>query len=361
MNDASAPGDTMRQKLARELQLHKDHIARLIVERQWVRHPSFHERYGDAGRAKCQQDVCYNLAYLAQAIVANSPTLFTAYVHWISVLFSGLGIPTRKLAESLEITGDVLRGRVPDAAGVVDEFIELGLRHVSECPEPLPSFIDPACPLADLAGRYLDALLRGDRTVAGGLILDAVAAGAAVRDIYLHVFQPTQYEIGRLWQMNRATVAQEHYATAATQLIMSQLYPRIFNSKRIGRCLVATGVGGELHEIGLRFVSDFFEMAGWDTYYLGSNTPTFTILQALRERRADLLAISVTMTFHLPLVTELIERVRAERLDRPIRILVGGYPFNIDPELWRRLGADGYAADAEQAIVTADALLRARA
>jgi methanogenic corrinoid protein MtbC1 len=37
--------------------------------------------------------------------------------------------------------------------------------------------------------------------------------------------------------------------------------------------------------------------------------------------------------------------------------MVGGYPFNIAPELWTRIGADAWAPDAAQAIAVADRLL----
>jgi methanogenic corrinoid protein MtbC1 len=137
---------------------------------------------------------------------------------------------------------------------------------------------------------------------------------------------------------------------------MSQLYPRIFATARVGRCLVATCVGDELHEIGVRMVADLFEMAGWDSYYLGANTPVQGVLQALQERRADVLAISATLTMHVGQVRELIERVRATEVGRRTAILVGGYPFLLSPELWRRVTADGFAPDAEQAVQVANRL-----
>jgi methanogenic corrinoid protein MtbC1 len=188
------------------------------------------------------------------------------------------------------------------------------------------------------------------------LILDAAQEGTRVQDLYLHVFQPVQREVGRLWQMNRLSIAQEHYVTAATQLVMSQLYPRIFATARVGRCLVATCVGGELHEIGVRMVADLFEMAGWDSYYLGANTPVQGVLEASRERQADVLAISATLTMHVGQVRALIERVRATEVGRRTAVLVGGYPFLLSPELWRRVGADGFAPDAGQAVQVANRL-----
>jgi methanogenic corrinoid protein MtbC1 len=47
-------------------------------------------------------------------------------------------------------------------------------------------------------------------------------------------------------------------------------------------------------------------------------------------------------------------------LPRPI-ILVGGHPFNLAADLWRDVGADGYAADALRTIDVADQLLLERA
>jgi MerR family transcriptional regulator, light-induced transcriptional regulator len=158
--------------------------------------------------------------------------------------------------------------------------------------------------------------------------------------------------------MNEITVAQEHFCTAATQLIMSQLYPQIFATPRVGRRVVAACVGGDLHEIGVRMVADFFEMAGWDSYYLGANTPIEGIVESVVQRRADVVAISATMSYHVPTVSDVVHAVRERGAGWTPRILVGGYPFRVDPELWRSVGADGYAPDASEAVALAERLVR---
>ena len=346
--------------LGRAIEAQRADFAKQIVDIHWERNPHFQIRYGEVGHAKCVQDVQHNLNYLSQAFAAQSPPLFVSYIEWVKVLFQGLNIPTHELAESLEITSSLLQQQFPESIAIIREYIELGQQHIATTPEIIPSYIDETKPFSALARQYLDALLRGERAVGSKLILNAVEQGASIKDIYLHIFQPSQYEIGRLWQMNQLSVAQEHYVTAATQLVMSQLYIHMFNVQRNGFRMVAAGVGGELHEIGLRMVADFFEMEGWDTYYLGSNTPASSIIRALIDRKAHVLAVSVTMTFHIPLVADLIEQVRAVDPDQHIKILTGGYPFNIEPELWRRVGADGYAANAEKAIVNATALMKSR-
>ncbi len=55
---------------------------------------------------------------------------------------------------------------------------------------------------------------------------------------------------------------------------------------------MAICVGGEVHEIGMRVVVDFFEIAGWDTYQLGVNAPGESVLRNSVEHCADPLLIS---------------------------------------------------------------------
>jgi len=346
------------QEVQRALDAQRHVLAEKIVARQYELQPGVWRRYGDAGRQKSVRDAAYHLSYLAEAIAVADPSLFIDYVGWAKVLFAGLGFPEDVLATTLLCTREALEETLPrELASLAREYVEAGLARVDRAPSSLPTFVDADSSLGDLARRYLEALVRGERHVASQLILDAVADGVSVKDIYLHVFQRCQYEIGRLWQMNRISVAHEHYCTAAAQLIMSQLYPYIFVTEKIGRRLVAACVGGELHEIGSRMVADFFELEGWDTYYLGANSPTEAIVRTVEERRADVLGISATMTFHLRQVAELIGRVRASDAGARVKILVGGYPFRAMPDLWRRLGADGWARDAQGAVDTANRLI----
>jgi methanogenic corrinoid protein MtbC1 len=341
----------LNKEVSRAINERRNALAEAITTRQYELQPELFERYGAAGRIKCAQDAGFHLSYLAEAIGASQPSLFADYIAWAKVMLEGRGIPECDLARNLEIINDSLQRELPAGMGMVAaEYVESGLTQLPQLPSDLPACIGEGNPLAGLARQYLNALLRGERHVASRLILDAVEEGVSVQDIYLYVFQRSQHEIGRLWQMNLLSVAQEHYCTAATQLIMSQLYPHLFASEKNGRTLVATCVAGDLHEIGVRMVSDFFEMAGWDTFYMGANTPTNCVLETLAERGADVLAVSATITPHVRAVANLIDSVRASNEGRGVKIIVGGYPFNIAPDLWETVGADACARDALESV-----------
>jgi methanogenic corrinoid protein MtbC1 len=206
--------------------------------------------------------------------------------------------------------------------------------------------------------RYLALLLAGGRREATKMIMDAMDQGADLKRIYLDVFQPALHTVGKMWMRNEITVAKEHFCTASTQSVMAMLYPRLFQVERKGLTAVAACVGGELHELGVRMVADFLELEGWDTYYLGANTPDKDVVAALLERNADLLALSVTMPYNVYLVQRLIQAVRAEPGLKNLKIMVGGYPFAIQVDLYRAVGADATAGNAEEALAVIGALMQ---
>lgn len=336
----------------------RNEIAATLVALEFSAHPELEQRYGSIARAKSLHDAGYHLSYLAEAASNDDPVLFIDYIAWAKVMLARRGVLSIDLAFHLKCMRDALAEHLPSHLALnAQHLIDDALQRLPTMPEELDSLIDPDQPNALLAQQYLQALLRGERHVASKLILDAVEHGVAVKDIYLNVFQRTQHELGQLWQSNKISVAQEHYCTAVTQLVMSQLYPYIFSGEKTAGTLVATCVADDLHEIGIRMVADFFEMANWNTYYLGANTPDASVIQTLIERRADVLAISATITYHLHGVQRLIQSVRANPLCARTVILVGGYPFNRSPALWKTIGADGSAGDAEGAIGLAEKLV----
>lgn len=335
-------------------------IAEAVVDMQYRLQPEIWEKYGEEGRKLSIRDVTLHLPYLCEAVRASDPSSFINYIMWLEELFRGLGLPENALSVNLECIRDVLMEMLPpEMAVITSEYLESGLRALGKTAEEAKSFLHQDAPFSDLAQAYLDALLEGNRNQASRLIENALEKGMNVKDIYLHVFQASQYEIGRLWHKKIVSVAQEHYCSAATERIMSQLYSRIFSTERNGYSYVGACVGGELHQIGARMVADFFEMEGWDTYYLGANTPTESILQTIRKHRADIVGLSMSVFFHRSTLADLIHAIRSsEGVPENIRIIVGGYSFISKPGLWKEIGADGMAEDAAGALELADRLVK---
>lgn len=187
---------------------------------------------------------------------------------------------------------------------------------------------------------YLRALLTGDRRAALSAAAAPLDAGGTVVETYEGVIAAAQYEIGRLWETSRITVADEHVATAITQFVLSRLYDRLpIPAARRGRALVS-GVRGELHQVGGHMVADVLEADGWSTRFLGSDLPDADIVASALEHRPDLIALTVTMPDNLGPLTDVVGQLRD--VLPAARILVGGGAFRGAPEAWRETGADGF-------------------
>ncbi len=215
-------------------------------------------------------------------------------------------------------------------------------------------------PLERVAQAYMDAALRGDRTVALKVIGEAGPdAGLSVGQIYLGVIQATQYEIGKLWVEGKVSVAQEHLATGISQLAIAHLYSMMPRNESSGFNVLITCVPGETHDMGPRILADFFEMSGFDVRYLGADVPVKEIVDAVSRWTPDLVALSATMTYNLPSFRATVDALRQSFGDE-VLIAAGGQAFELTPELLDELNIEVRASDARQLVEISRQVLNRR-
>ncbi len=334
----------------------QDELVKDLAARRHAVHDDMLTQYG-VEREKHLEYSAYEVSCLANAIATANPGLFTEYIDWVKAMFKSKDIPLTALEQSLELVQESMLSGLPhETHKIITRFIQAGMDELRGPSSETSSFIDTKNTHGELAQQYLDVVLAGDRATANRLVMKAFNGGLSIFDIYFHVLQPVQYEIGRLWQTNRISVAQEHFVSGVTQVIMSQLYyPHICDTKKTGKKMVAVCVSGELHEIGIRMISDLFEMEGWDVYLLGANMPVYDIVESLLTHEADVLGISAAMASSINKVEKIVARVKASEASST-SIIVGGFAFKQDVRLWKLVGADYYAGDAKEALQTAKQL-----
>lgn len=344
---------TQRVALASKLDHLRRPVAEAVTEEFFRRHPDWADGYGPRGRERGIEDAQYHMDFLGGALIAGEPQAFAEYVRWARRVLEARGIEARFLRENLEQIGGALAIRLGgDASPAVEEVVRAGLAACDE-PDELAGGVPAGEAEEGLAAErrlYLQAVLRGQREAAMGIVAESHNAGHSMLDLYLKILQPAQYEVGRLWERNAITVAEEHMATAITQLVMARLYPLVRQKQQPCRGrMVLTGVQGEMHQVGANMVADVVEIHGWEVRFLGTNLPQAGILRVIEEQRPDVVGISATMLFNLPRVRDLIEAVLALPVPRP-RIIVGGAAFRTAAGAWREVGADACGLDLEQAI-----------
>ena len=339
---------TGRRQLASVIRSLRDRVAEEVTDQFLERHSDWQTRYGDRARQLGVEDAGFHQDFLAAAIESGEVGAFDEYSEWAARMLLARRIEPAFVVENFQQIGRALGGRLSAAdAAIVDSFIRSGAEHCLH--GKLDAGREPSGPLAQLAGLYTHAAIGGSRQAALNLVLEGVRQGHSVIDLYAEVLQSAMYRIGRLWEENQITVAQEHMATAITQFVIAQLYPLIELPYKSRGKIVITGVPGEFHQVGANMVADVLESSGFEVRFLGTNTPMNGVLDAIQEHQAGILGISATMLFNVPQVIRLAELVRAKARSG-LRIIVGGAMFRSAPRLREEIGADGCALDLRSAI-----------
>ena len=191
---------------------------------------------------------------------------------------------------------------------------------------------------SELRTHYVQAQLAGNRREALRIVVaDGLLSGVAPEELYLEIVGAAQRELGRLWEENQITVADEHLATAISQFILAQLYPHLGRAPRNGKSVAVACVAGELHDMPGRIASDFLDAAGFDVRFIGANTPTVGLIAELTAHRPAVLALSVTTIFHFAALPHVITQLRQAAADLPI--VVGGFLVGAAPQLPPKLNA----------------------
>lgn len=211
-----------------------------------------------------------------------------------------------------------------------------------------------------LQQRYLAALMAGDRREAIDVVVeDGLWSGVPVPSLYLDVVQPALYEIGRLWEHGRITVAQEHLATTISRLAISQLHPHLPARRRNGTSAIVACVEGERHDLGAQMVADLLETAGFDARFLGADVPISTLVATVRNRSPHVLALSANVAASLEVLRHAVTAVRAAVGSRVV-IAVGGQALAAAPHIASELDADIAGRSALDMVAAAERLLMTR-
>lgn len=172
---------------------------------------------------------------------------------------------------------------------------------------------------------FLNSLLTGNRNICSKIINDHLNSQMSIENLYENLIKTSLYKVGELWEFNKISVATEHLASAIVEAILNEIYPTVTSKEKNEKKVIVSCVENEFHQIGIKMVSDIFELNNWNSYFLGANTPTNELISYAKTIKPDILAISLSIYFHLPILEIMIQKIRNEFPD--LLILVGGQAF----------------------------------
>ncbi len=341
-------------------------IAGWAAARLLERVPGIQVRYGPDAERLWKAEMLQRLGHLAVAVAFERVELLVEQVQWSRVAFSSRQVHDTDVVESMHALRDVLAEQLPKQAMVACRMVDQALERVAGTTVPQPSSLLNATGGDSTAARlYLLHLLERNRDRAWHVVHGARLSGRSLAQVYERILVPSMAEVGRMWHMQEASIADEHFVTNATQSMMAQLRMDVpVEGERPWRVL-ATSVGGDHHDMGVRMLADLFEVAGWKVECLGANTPADEIVAVLDAsqtgRPIHVLALGIGSSLSLRPLADTIAAVRASRAAEGVRIIVGGQPFQIVPDLWKLVGADACAPSFSDAVQQSERLMLATA
>ncbi len=203
--------------------------------------------------------------------------------------------------------------------------------------------------LTEAGEKYGEALVLGEPVLARAVIEQALGRGLSRAEIYLEVLTPSQIRLGEMWHEGSINVAQEHLGTTITMDMMDYLRQGMTPRTGLGMRAVVTPVEGDQHTIGARMIADFLAMDGWEVFFLGNGTPGEDLAEFVRQRNADLVALSSTLPEFLSNAATAAEAIR-EANSPPPKILLGGKALDRTKQGAEELGCDATAGNVLEAV-----------
>jgi diguanylate cyclase (GGDEF)-like protein len=210
-------------------------------------------------------------------------------------------------------------------------------------PDDLPSeSIDR--PPSQFVDRYVADAVSGERRAAIRSTLDMFDRGVTQDRVIVELLAAAQREVGERWHRNQLTVADEHIATGVSAAALDALVSEVRPLAGEGHTVVVCAEG-DWHSLAAQMFGESLHGFGFGVTVLGASTPAPYVAELLTRRNADSLAISCSLPIFFPGAIRLIDIAHLQG----IPVIVGGRAFGTDGERAKRLGADAWALDAEQA------------
>ena len=121
-----------------------------------------------------------------------------------------------------------------------------------------------------------------------------------------------------------------------------------------GTKVVIAVIQGDTHDIGKNLVKIMLEAAGYQVVDLGRDVPIARLVDAVREEKPQILALSTLMSTSMAHMGTLIEELKKAGLRDSVKVIVGGAP--VSRGFAEKIGADGYSENATEAVKLVDRL-----
>lgn len=163
-------------------------------------------------------------------------------------------------------------------------------------------------------------LLQFDAPAADTVLGEAFAL-YSLDNVCVNIIQPTLIDIGEMWHIGTASVAQEHFASQFLRRKLLALL-NIYDVPEGRATVVAACAPGEQHDLGLLLLALFLVRRNYRVVFLGSDVPIEALKQAVDQVRPEIICISTATIATVDHAIQMAYEIQQDDRDR--LVFIGG-------------------------------------
>ncbi len=202
------------------------------------------------------------------------------------------------------------------------------------------------------------ALIVADRDLALAAVQRLVDTGTDPTVILESGMAVAMFDLGEMWKRGEVFLP-EVVASAEVFKQCNAIVEPILLATRgpddRGALVVLATVKGDLHDLGKNMVGAMLRTSGFEVHDMGKDVAADRIIASIRELSPAIIGLSALLTTTVPYQEVVIKALEREGLRGDVKVMVGGAP--VTPEWAEKIGADGYANNAPEAVEIARKLV----
>ena len=194
-----------------------------------------------------------------------------------------------------------------------------------------------------------DAIVMGDVKKAVTETEKLLRDGASPVEMVQQQMIPAMDEVGHRYECEEYFVPELMLAGRAMRGALELIRPLLVarGEETVGKVVIGT-VKGDHHDIGKNLVAFMLEGAGFEVLDLGSDVDPGAFVNAVKQKKPDLVCLSALLTITMPAMKTTIQALVDAGVRDQVKVLVGGAP--VTNEFSRLAGADAYGETATAAV-----------
>jgi methanogenic corrinoid protein MtbC1 len=202
------------------------------------------------------------------------------------------------------------------------------------------------------------ALIVADRDLALAAVQRLVDTGTDPTVILESGMAVAMFDLGEMWKRGEVFLPEVVASAEVFKQCNAIVEPILLASRGAderGSLVLMATVKGDLHDLGKNMVGAMLRTSGFEVHDMGKDVAADRIIASIRELNPAIVGLSALLTTTVPYQDVVIKAIEREGLREGVRVMVGGAP--VTPEWAEKIGADGYANNAPEAVEIARKLV----